>query len=133
MSGKRKGLGGTYIDELYGKPVGPKAAERPAASEPAEATPAPTVKAKRRSEPAKDGQGRGGTKVRATVHLPSELFDQVRDAVVALSGPPLRMTLAGFAEAAFQAELKRLEKAHHDGKRFPERQEPLKGGRPIGS
>jgi len=54
-------------------------------------------------------------------------------AVVALSGPPVRLTLAVMAEGALRRELDRLKKAHHKGKTFPTREEPLKGGRPIGS
>jgi len=37
-------------------------------------------------------------KVRATFHLPAALLDGLRDAVVALSGPPLRLTLAHLEE-----------------------------------
>ncbi len=72
-------------------------------------------------------------KERATFHVSSALFDQIKDAVVALSGPPLRLTLADFAEAAFRRELDRIQKAHHDGKPFPKRSAPLRTGRPIGS
>jgi hypothetical protein len=72
-------------------------------------------------------------KVRATFHIPSDLFEAVRDATVALSGPPCRLTLARFAEDAFRQELERLTKEHHKGKPFPRREGDLKGGRPIGS
>lgn len=72
-------------------------------------------------------------KVRATFHLPEDLFEECRDAVVALSGPPVRLTLAVMAESALREELARLKKAHNRGKDFPRRDEPLKGGRPIGS
>lgn len=70
-------------------------------------------------------------KVRATFHLPAELFEEARDAVVFLSGPPNRLTLAAFAESAISRELKRLKKLHNNGEPFPKRQEDLKGGRPI--
>ena len=72
-------------------------------------------------------------KVRATFHLPADLIEEARDTVVALSGPPHRLTLAAVAEEAFRRELERLRKAHNDGKRFPMRAGELKGGRPIGS
>jgi hypothetical protein len=72
-------------------------------------------------------------KERATFHITSELFDLVKDAVVALSGPPARLTLAEFAETALRRELERLQRAHNEGKPFPKREGPLKGGRPIGS
>jgi hypothetical protein len=73
------------------------------------------------------------SKVRATFHLPEELFESVRDAVVALSGPPHRLTLARFAEDALRRELERLQKAESKGKPFPKRESDLRGGRPIGS
>ena len=72
-------------------------------------------------------------KVRGTFHLPEDLFDAVRDAVVALSGPTLRLTLASFAETALRRELERLQKAENKGKPFPKRESELRGGRPIGS
>lgn len=73
------------------------------------------------------------SKVRATFHLPTDLFDEARDAVVALSGPPARLTLAAMAEAALRRELERMKKMHNNGKPFPKREGELKGGRPIGS
>lgn len=72
-------------------------------------------------------------KERVTVHISSALAEEARNAVVALSGPPLRLTLAAFAEAAFRRELERIRKEHHKGKPFPKRDYNLKGGRPIGS
>lgn len=72
-------------------------------------------------------------KVRATFHLSEELFNAVRDAVVSLSGPPHRLTLAAFAENALRRELERLQKAENKGRAFPKRDSELRGGRPIGS
>ena len=72
-------------------------------------------------------------KVRATFHLSEELFEDVRDAVVSLSGPPLRLTLASFAENALRRELERVQKAENKGRPFPKRESELRGGRPIGS
>jgi len=72
-------------------------------------------------------------KVRATFHLPLDLFEEARDAVVYLSGPPVRLTLATLGEGALRRELDRLKKEHNRGKAFPKRDEPLRGGRPIGS
>lgn len=72
-------------------------------------------------------------KVRATFHLSEALFEQVRDAVVALSGPPDRLTLAGFAEEALRDRLELLKKTRNKGKAFPRREGELRGGRPIGS
>lgn len=76
---------------------------------------------------------RAAAKVRATFHLSEELFEAVRDAVVSLSGPPHRLTLASFAETALRRELERLTKAENKGRPFPKRESELKGGRPIGS
>ena len=70
-------------------------------------------------------------KERATFHLPVSLVNGLRDAVVALSGPPLRLTLAKLAEDALQEKLQELTKAHNKGKAFPPRSAELVGGRPI--
>jgi hypothetical protein len=69
--------------------------------------------------------------VRATFHLPAELVEAAKNAVVALSGPPLRLTLAGLVRDALARELERLQKAHHGGKPWPARTAPLVGGRPL--
>jgi len=73
-------------------------------------------------------------KVRATFHIPEDLLEAARDATVALSGPPHRLTLATLAESALRNEIERLRAEHHNGRAFPTR-EPgtLRGGRPIGS
>jgi hypothetical protein len=72
-------------------------------------------------------------KVRATFHIPEDVLEAARDAAVALSGPPHRLTLATLAETALRNEIERLRDACHDGRAFPTR-EPgtLRGGRPIG-
>lgn len=72
-------------------------------------------------------------KVRATFHLPAELVDECRNAVVWLAGPPARLTMARLAEEALRRELDRLRKQHTKGKPFPKRSDDLRGGRPIGS
>lgn len=70
-------------------------------------------------------------KVRMTAHVPSDLLERARDAVVALSGPPLRLTLASLVEDAMERELERLQKERNKGKPFPPRGGELRGGRPI--
>ena len=70
-------------------------------------------------------------KERLTVHVPVDLIDEVKDAVVALSGPPLRLTLAAFAEEAFRRHLDHLRETERKGKPFPKRQSELRGGRPL--
>ena len=71
-------------------------------------------------------------KGRYTFHLDQALLEEVRDAVSALSGPPLHLTMAAFAETALRRELQRLQKAENGGEPFPPRQQDLKGGRRVG-
>jgi len=89
------------------------------------------------SSPASGTSGRpvpgGLTKVRATFHLPAELLDEARDVVVALSGPPARLTLAELAETALRREIARLKATYNGGTDFPPRDADLRGGRPIRS
>ncbi len=70
-------------------------------------------------------------KKRATFHLTVELLDEVRDAVVALSGPPNFQTMAGFAEEALRRELMRLKQEKNRGRSFPKRKRAVKSGRPV--
>jgi hypothetical protein len=101
---------------------------------PSHAEPTPAAEtSKTKSKRDDKGEPSSSPKTRATFHLPVDLFDELRDAVVACSGPPLRLTLAGFAESALRQELERLKKEHHRGKPFPKRTSELRGGRPIGS
>lgn len=81
----------------------------------------------------KEDPSKKAAKVRATFHLPEDLFEAVRDAVVHLSGPPNRLTIASFAENALRREIERLQKTENKGKVFPKRESELRGGRPIGS
>jgi len=57
---------------------------------------------------------------------------EARAAVVALSGPPERLTLAALVERALRVELQRLAKAHNKGRPFPATVEALRVGRPLG-
>ena len=73
-------------------------------------------------------------KVRATFHIPEDLLNEARNTVVALSGPPDRMTLAKLAENALRHELDRLREerqGNQRGSEFPQREHDLRGGRPI--
>jgi hypothetical protein len=72
-------------------------------------------------------------KVRATFHLPRSLVDEARNATVALSGPPVRLTLARLVEEALCREVQRLRDTHNAGSPFPPREAELIGGRPIRS
>lgn len=69
--------------------------------------------------------------MRATFHISSELLDELRDIVVALSGPPDRLTLSDLAEGALRREVNRLKQAHKRGGQFAKRTHQLRGGRPI--
>jgi hypothetical protein len=71
---------------------------------------------------------------RATFYLPPHLLSQVRDAVVALSGPPAQLTMSKFAENAFRRELDHLEKQRSGAERgmpFEARKGQVRRGRPI--
>jgi len=70
-------------------------------------------------------------KVRATLYLPRDILNEARNAAVFLAGPPTRLTLTKLAENALRAELERLKERFNEGKDFPERDEELRGGRPI--
>lgn len=116
-STRRSSLGTNPLDALDGAQGGGAAPPAPTVLEPA----APA----RAAESAQNE--------RVTFILPSSLIREVRSAAVALSGPPLRLTLARLASDALRAELKRLEAEHNDGKPFPDFAGKLVGGRPIGS
>ena len=118
---RRPSIGEDPLDALVPGKRATKASRR--GLEPATAKPAPKLEPKAGEPP----------KVRATFHLPEDLFEECRDAVVHLSGPPVRLTLAYLAETALRKELDRLKKKHNREKDFPKRESGLKGGRPIGS
>ena len=107
---KRRTIGDNPLDALL-----PPAPAKTAAAGSAKAAP-PRVK-----------------KLRSTFLLPPDLIEEFKDVVVALSGPPLRLTLAAFAERALRVEIERLKREHNKGRTFPKRDSELRGGRPIGS
>jgi hypothetical protein len=74
---------------------------------------------------------RRGRKARLTFQVSVELMEELRDVVVALSGPPDRLTLTDFAESALRREVERLKRVHLAGKEFARRTEPIRRGRPI--
>jgi hypothetical protein len=86
----------------------------------------------REAAPAKQKPQQGGS-VRQTFHLAPDLIETVKDAVVALSGPPVRLTLASLAASALRLEVERLQKEHNRGRPFPKRDGDPRVGRPIGS
>jgi hypothetical protein len=72
-----------------------------------------------------------GEKVRATFYLAADLMEELRNATVQLSGPPVFMNLAKLAENAFRNELARIKKEYHGVKDFPQRPQAVRTGRPI--
>lgn len=111
-----------------------------------DAPPEPTTLAdrapsSRRSPPPSGSEAQGKVlpmvrrpkKVRGTFQMSEDLLQTARNAVVALSGPPHRLTLASLVEEAMSREIRRLEKEHNGGKPFPPMDQPLRQGRPIGS
>ncbi len=69
---------------------------------------------------------RAPQKTRVTIHVSVDLIDRVKNAVYWEPG----LTLTGFAEKAFEKELKKMEREW--GEAYPERDEKkLKGGRPL--
>jgi hypothetical protein len=109
MSKQRPALGGDPLDTVLGE--WRAASRRPG---PAVATPS-------------------HRKVRATFHLPHALVDEARNATVALSGPPIRLTLTRLVEEGLRREVQRLRDAHNASSPFPPRDAELTGGRPIRS
>ena len=80
------------------------------------------------------GERRGTTSQgRATFHLPPSLLNEMRNAVVALSGPPYRLTMSKLAESAIRRELERLrgEVGRAATKGFSQRAAEVTRGRPI--
>lgn len=83
----------------------------------------------RDTAPARPSVGRS---TRATFHLPTDVLEGARDAVVALSGPPARLTLSALLARAMRAEIGRLRRAHNGGAPFPPRgAAKVRTGRPI--
>lgn len=118
MSKRRPAIGPhDWLDVVTGNPPAPNAPRREARP------PKPKAATKGRVERTK----------RVTFHLPVELVDEARNAVVALSGPPVRLTLARLVADALRRELARLQRDHHQGEPWPRRAGELVGGRPIGS
>jgi hypothetical protein len=70
--------------------------------------------------------GRCGT----TFHLLQALVEEARNATVALSGPPTRLTLARLVEEGLRREIQRLRDAHNAGSPFPPRDAELIGDVP---
>lgn len=70
-------------------------------------------------------------KVRATLYISASVLNEARNAAVHLAGYPARLTLTKLAENALRAELRLLKDRYNGGRDFPDRDEDLRGGRPI--
>ena len=71
-------------------------------------------------------------KERITFNIPLALIEEIKNAVVQLSGPPEFLNLSRLAEDAIRNELERLTKEHNEGKPFaPRGDRSPKLGRPI--
>ena len=78
-----------------------------------------------------DGYQAPQPKVRATLYISASVLNEARNAAVHLAGYPARLTLTKLAENALRAELRLLKDRYNGGRDFPDRDEDLRGGRPI--
>jgi hypothetical protein len=76
-------------------------------------------------------QPMGDERTKITVELPADLVEECRNAVVYLSGPPDRLTLAGLIADAIREKLDRLRILRNTGEPFPQRDSRLREGRPL--
>lgn len=70
-------------------------------------------------------------KQKVNARISAALLDEVRDCVVALSGPPHGLTMDEFAEEAYRRELERLKRSHQAGQPFARRPYNPKPGRRV--
>lgn len=62
----------------------------------------------------------------------ADLLERVRNAVASLAGQPEFLSMREFVDAAFLAEVKRLEKRHNSGRQFAAPPKRAGGRRPAG-
>ena len=70
-------------------------------------------------------------KQKLNARISATLLDEVRDCVVALSGPPHGLTMDQFAEEAYRRELERLRRTHAAGESFARRPYNPRPGRRV--
>ena len=89
---------------------------------------------KQKSRAATRQSGWSSKKVLSTQVSP-DLLEALRDCVVALSGPPERLTVSAFVENAIRRELQRLRRKENAGKPFRRRKAGVRvrSGRPVAS
>ncbi len=66
-----------------------------------------------------------------STQVSAQVLEEVRDCIVALSGPPDRLTVSAFVENALRRELQRLSRKKNAGKRFRKRRSAVRPGRPL--
>ncbi len=66
-----------------------------------------------------------------STQVSTQVLEEVRDCIVALSGPPDRLTVSAFVENALRRELQRLSRKRNAGKRFSKRRSGVRPGRPL--
>lgn len=76
---------------------------------------------------------RAAKRVKVTYDLSPATAARVRNAVLALCGPPLWMTATAYADQAFLEFAEKLEREHNGGQPFPVVDRKIKRGRPTGS
>jgi hypothetical protein len=99
--------------------------------------PAYSAAAKPRGEEIADGASvmlgpRHSRKHKVNARISGALLEEVRDCVVALSGPPHGLTMDAFAEEAYRRELERLRRSRNSGQPFALRPYNPKPGRRVG-
>ena len=67
-----------------------------------------------------------------STRVSTDILEELRNCVVALSGPPDRLTVSAFVENALRHELQRLQRKMNAGRRFRKRHEAVRVGRPVG-
>ncbi len=86
---------------------------------------------KRRSAPSVSQRGWIAKQAFST-RVSTDILEELRNCVVALSGPPDRLTVSAFVENALRHELQRLQRKMNAGRRFRKRHEAVRVGRPVG-
>ncbi len=66
-----------------------------------------------------------------STQVSAQVLEEVRDCIVALAGPPDRLTVSAFVENALRRELQRLSRKKNAGKRFRKRRSAVRPGRPL--
>ena len=124
MKKRRSTIGADPLDAFL-PPAVPKVPEPPREHKTEEKAVEPP------SKPDVPHAGKTVKAVKVTYNVPEELVEETRNAVKALSGPPLHLTLSSLVESALRRELARLRTEHNGRRPFEGPGTALRGGRPI--